>query len=135
MNTASKLAAMRGDDNLMILCAEIAAFQEGSDLVKAALGELWYVDQPLGEMMSANDVGRNESKSSYVSHILDALRFARADPSKFQGFVEGMRKISADAEREVILADLEAAFAQTPPTIEPIGEAIPMGCEWPYRSK
>ncbi len=135
MKTAIKRAQIQDGDTTEVMCNKIDAIFEGSNLVKAALGELWYVDQPMGEILSISDCDRNETASTYASHIMDALRFARADSAKFQGFVEGLRELHRDSEREIALTELEAAFAYTPPIIEPLGEPIPMDCEWPYRSK
>ncbi|KKN29048.1 hypothetical protein LCGC14_0848040 [marine sediment metagenome] len=135
MTTAKLLEAISKDDTTEVMCAKIDAIFEGIDLVKAALGEMWYLEQTTGEMMAGNDGERNKTASSYASHIMDALRFARADSARFLGFVEGLRKIHADSEREIALTKLEASFVHTTPTIEPLGEAIPMAREWPYRSK
>ena len=95
MTKAKLLEAISKDDTTEVMCAKIDAIFEGDDLVKAALGETWYLEQTTGETMAGNDGKRNKTASRYASQIMDALRFARADSAKFLGFVEGLREIHA----------------------------------------
>ncbi len=127
MTKAKLLEAISKDDTTEDMCAKIDALFKGAELVKAALGEMWYLETTTGEIMAGNDCKRNKTASRYASHIMDALLFARADSAKFQGFVEGLRQLHADSEREIALAKLEAAFVHPPPTSEPLEEDFPMG--------
>ncbi len=95
MTKAKLLEAISKDDTTEVMCAKIDAMFEGGDLVKAALGEMWYLEQMTGETMAGNDTERNKTASRYASHIMDALRFARTNSAKFVGFVEGLREIHA----------------------------------------
>ena len=90
---------------------KIDSLFEGNKVVAQALGEDYYLNETTGEMMAQNDYDRNETASAYMSWIQDALRFARANSAKFQGFVEGLRQLHADSDREEALQMLEATFS------------------------
>ncbi len=99
MKTARELAIGAPGDTFQERMDKITSLFEGDTLVARALGEDYYIDQTIGELMAQNDYDRNETASGWASWILDALRFARADSSKFQGFVEGLRTKAEQPEK------------------------------------
>ncbi len=111
MATVREQAIETAGDTFQERMDKIDSLFEGNKLVAQALGEDYYVNQTIGEMMAQNDYDRNETASGWASWIQDALRFARADSAKFRGFVEGLRQLHDDSAREEALQMLEATFS------------------------
>ncbi len=60
--------------------ALIDAQDEGRDLLVLAFGETFYLEETMGEIMASVDRKRIGTPSMYVSRIVEALRFLRAQP-------------------------------------------------------
>ncbi len=85
-------------DTFEVRMAKTDSLFEGQELVEQALGVGSDGPIPLGELMARNDYDRNKTASTYVSLILDALRFTHTKQDEFLAFVEGLRAKAEQAE-------------------------------------